>query len=114
MKFSGPLIAPSLIALLLTASAANGQSTITIPCSRVDEFVHGAIDVPAGAAVKVSAVTVSQLIARVGGPENFARLMRTPEGRQAVRDAGAISDEEFAWCKQRVEQELARRQRAAA
>lgn len=112
MKSSGALIALSLIALLLTASATNAQSTITIPCSRVDEFVHGAIDVPAGGAVEVSAVTVSQLIARVGGPKNFAVLMRTPEGRRAVKDTGAISDEEFAWCKQRVQNELLRRQRA--
>jgi hypothetical protein len=104
-------IALSLILLLLTAGAARAQGTITIPCAHVDEFLRGAIEVPRGATVKVSAVTVSELIARVGGPENFAALMRTREGRQAVKDAGAITDEEFEWCKQRVQSELLRRQR---
>lgn len=111
MNSVGLLVALSLIALLFTVSTANDQGTITIPCSRVDEFLQGAVDVPPGATVKVSAVTVSQLIARVGGPENFAALMRTREGRRAVKQAGAITDEEYEWCKQQVQSELLRRER---
>jgi hypothetical protein len=63
-----------------------------------------------GHALKVSAVTVSQLIARVGVREKFATLLNTPEGRAALKVLAADLDDEFEWCKQRVQGELGRRQ----
>jgi hypothetical protein len=102
-----------LIAALLQTGVAKAQETITVPCSRVDDFIRGEIDVPPGARVVVSAHTLRSLVEQLGA-ESVARLMMTPEGRAAMKAKGLITDEEFEWCKQRVQSELTRRQRDRA
>jgi len=105
-------LAPSflLVALILAPNRALAE-TFTIPCSRVDEFLNGGIEVPPRAEVRVTGQTLRNLVERLGA-ETVARLYSTPQGREALRQQQILTEDEFAWCQQRVQNELDRRQRA--
>jgi len=99
----------SLVVLLAVCSAHAGQ-VVTIPCSRVDDFIKGEIEVPPGAEVRVSGLTLSDLTKQIGA-DSVARLLSTPQGRAALAAKGLITEPEKEWCVERARSEMMRRQR---
>src|SRR2546425_6542535 len=88
------LVALAVYGVTGVALEAFGQETITVPCSRVDDFLRGDIDVPPGAQVVAKAYTLAAVVKGLGA-ERFARLQRTPAGRAALLQAfGPLITEE--------------------
>jgi hypothetical protein len=110
------LVVLLLLVMAVAYEPAWAQRTITIPCSRLQEFLDGTLDVPPDVSVKVTAHTYRSLMEAAGGPEQFAAAMRTREGRAAIESMRPIADEEFEWCQQRAQAavEARRRQRSDA
>ena len=100
----------ALAVVLGMVTAAGAAEPIIIPCTHIDAFLRGEIDVPPGAQYIVTALTRSDVARQA------PNLLASPKlaVQQALRDRGMISDEEYAWCQQRVQAELNRRAARAA